>query len=167
MVWDVTLSPREFRLSRSKTDMSTGSECVRELRTHRLLCLGIIRPRVGQEGCQLARGSYKDVRVCRIRQTAGIYAIYLRVALDEVRGSGHQRGARLAGPGTRRADLSGAERRWGTRCTSVCVSLRPGDSHTRLYVPSSSHNPSRMPAITPNYSRPFHLSNPGLAPSRF
>jgi hypothetical protein len=61
-----------------------------------LLCLGIVGPLVGQEDCKLARGSNKDVWVCRIRQTAGIYAIYLRVALDEVGGSGHQ-GARGAG----------------------------------------------------------------------
>lgn len=55
-----------------------------------MLCLGIIRPLVGQEGCKLARGSNKDVWVCRISQTAGIDAIYLSVALDEVGGSGHQ-----------------------------------------------------------------------------
>jgi hypothetical protein len=100
-----------------------------------LLCLGIIRPLVGQEGCKLARGSNKDVWVCRISQTAGIYTIYLRVALDEVAGSSHQgargsgRGSGLpagqmpvkaddageTGPGTRHAlmrEMSGAERRW-------------------------------------------------------
>jgi hypothetical protein len=71
---------------------------IQVLRTHRLLCLGIIGPLVGQEDCKLARGSNIDVWVCRIRQTAGIYAIYLSVALDEVRGSGHQ-GAGGAGEG--------------------------------------------------------------------
>lgn len=60
------------------------------LRTYRLLCLGIIRPLVRQEASKLARGSNKDVWVCRIRQTAGIYAIYLSVALDEACGSGHR-----------------------------------------------------------------------------
>ena len=60
------------------------------LRTHRFLCLSIIRPLVGQESCKLARGSNKDVWVCRIGQTAVIYVKYLSVALDEVRRFGHQ-----------------------------------------------------------------------------
>jgi hypothetical protein len=63
---------------------------IRASRTHRLLCFGVIGPRVRQEGCKLARGSNIDVFVCRIRQAAEIYAIYLRVALNEVCGSGHQ-----------------------------------------------------------------------------
>lgn len=72
-----------------------------------MLCLGIICPLVGQEGCKLARCSNKDVWVCRISQTAGIDAIYLSVALDEVGGSGHQG----AGEACQQADAGKGGRR--------------------------------------------------------
>jgi uncharacterized protein YwbE len=62
---------------------------MRVSRTHRSLCLGVVCSRVGQKGGKLARGDNKDVLVCGISQPAGIYAIYLRVAVNEVRGPGH------------------------------------------------------------------------------
>jgi hypothetical protein len=62
---------------------------IRASRTHRLLSLGVVRPVVRQEDSKLARGDNKDVLVCWISQTASIYAIYLRVVLNEVGGSGH------------------------------------------------------------------------------
>jgi hypothetical protein len=62
---------------------------MRASRTHRSLCLGVVCPLVGQEGSKLACSDNIDVLVCGIGQTARIHAIYLRVALNEVRGSGH------------------------------------------------------------------------------
>lgn len=165
----------------------TSKGCLKRIQilwTHLLLCLGIIRPLVGQEGCKLARGSNIDVWVSRIGQTARIYAIYLNVALDEFRGSGHQgaggRGSGLplaaqggrggrdrAGHATRvEREMGGAERRstFGRRCCTCCLSLQPGDSSARLYVPSSSHNTSRMRAIIPSYFPLCRLIIPGLVP---
>jgi len=68
-------------------------------RTHQLLCFGIIGPPVRQKGGELTRGSNKDVSVCGIRQAAGVNAIYLRVALDEIWGYGlrHSSARRCSG----------------------------------------------------------------------
>lgn len=52
--------------------------------THQLVCFGIIGPPVRQEGGKLNRGSNEDIFVCGISQAAGVNAIYLRVAVDEI-----------------------------------------------------------------------------------
>ena len=149
------------------------------LRTHRLLCLGIIRPLVGQEGCKLARGSNKDIWVCRIRQTAGINAIYLRVALDEVRGSGHQgvgdvhainggqyRPVRRAGYATR---VERFERGWDIAWQAMLhLRLSPARGHVcsslrALFVPQYLKNARYYSQLLP--SLPPQQPWPGARPS--
>src|ERR1700679_2984250 len=84
---------------------------------------------------------------------------------DERERSNDESGGRgETGPGTRVERNEGAGLTDVRRRCCTCLSLQPGDSSAPLYVPSSSHNTSRMRAIIPSSYRLCHLNNPGLVP---